>query len=170
MDSVGVAWAPSILAAVWRRGMTIMTSVLACSGPPPPAPAAVINATPAAVCVGDAFRTPIHLDSRGTAPSLTLVYTVPDPDAGAVKLAWSFSGVVCLQGFGKDQSCANPGYDVIVDTVEPDGTVDADDVFISVAGNVPTQVTLRVTNAAGGVTETQSTIAITPLDAGVCPL
>ena len=39
------------------------------------------------------------------------------------------------------------------------------------AGDNPVLVTLQVTNAAGGVTTTQTSITITPLDdAGACPL
>ena len=173
MDSVGVAWPASIVALVLRAQrvlLAIITCALACSGPPPASPGAVINATPSSVCVGDAFHTQIHLDSRGSSPTLTLVYSVQD--AGALTYAWAFSGVVCRH-IGDDPDCTKPGYDVIVDgsSVEPDGTIDNSDVLLTVSGNVPVQVSLTVTNAANTAASVQSTISITPLDdAGACPL
>jgi hypothetical protein len=149
----------------------------ACSGPPPQAPAAVITATPTSVCVGDNFQTPIELDSLGSSPLLTLVYTPPSADAAVaacalpgndVCYAWSFSGAVC-KGLSTDPVPC----DVIIDpgSVEPDGTVDGSSVLLTMAGDNPVLVTLQVTNAAGGVTTTQTSITITPLDdAGACPL
>ncbi len=139
----------------------------ACSGPPPPAPAAVINATPSSVCYGDDFRTSIHLDSRGTSPDLTLIYTKPDPDAGVPTTTWTFLGNTC-QDRTSDPTC-----DIAIDpgSVEPSGAIDFDTVTFTMRGDKPVQVSLRVQNAAGGVTETATTISITPLDdAGVCPL
>ncbi len=146
----------------------LIAALAACSGPPPAAPAAVINATPSSVCVGDDFRTQIHLDSRGSSPQLTLVYTRPDPDAGAITYAWSFSGAVCT-GFPTDP----PTCDVKIDSasLDPTGAINGSDVLFTMAGDRPVDVTLRVTNVAGGVTDTQLTVTITPLDdAGTCPL
>jgi len=145
-------------------------ALAACSGPPPVAPAAVINATPSSVCVGDDFRTQIHHDSRGSSPQLTLVYTRPDPDAGDITYDWRFSGAVCMDGNpdNPDGAC-----DVVIDSASFDPTfaITGTDVLFTMAGDRPVDVTLRVTNAAGGVTETHATITITPLDdAGACPL
>lgn len=152
----------------------------ACSGPPSNVPAAVINATPTSVCVGDDFRTPIHLDSNGSSPVLTLVYTKPDPDAGTIKYAWSFSGAVCvgipaspgdwvtLEGKAAD-AC-----DVLLDpsAVDANNDVNGTDVLLSVAGDRPVDVTLVITNVdAGGTLTAHTTITLTPLDdAGTCPL
>jgi hypothetical protein len=140
----------------------------ACSGPPPTVPAAVITATPASVCVGDGFKTKIHLDSIGSSPRLTLVYTPPDPDAGDLLYDWSLSGAVC-KGLDSDPSPC----DVVVDgeSVDATGAMSNSDVLLTMAGDRPVDATLVVKNAAGGVLEAHATISITPLDAtGACPL
>ncbi len=147
---------------------TIGVVLLACSGPPPAAPAAVINATPSSVCVGDDFRTQVHLDSRGSSPQLTLVYTRPDPDAGDITYDWSFSGAVC-KGLDSDPKPCN----VVIDgsSVDALGNINGTDVLFTMLGDRPVDVTLTVQNVAGGVTETHVTVSITPLDdAGTCPL
>jgi hypothetical protein len=152
---------------VGLRG-TIALIFLACSGPPPVAPAAVINATPASVCQGDALRTQIHLDARGSSPQLTLVYTRPDPDAGDITFDWSFSGAVCKNITSDPKVC-----DVKIDAASTDalGGVTGSDVLFTMQGDRPVDVALKVTNAAGGVTVAQLTVSITPLDdAGACPL
>jgi hypothetical protein len=152
---------------VGLRG-TIALLLFACSGPPPVAPAAVINATPTSVCYGDAFRTQIHLDSRGSSPELTLVYTKPDPDAGDLKFDWSFSGAVC-KGLDSDPTPC----DVKIDPSSTDalGDINNGDVLFTMAGDRPVDATLKVTNAAGGVTIAKLTVSITPVDdAGACPL
>jgi hypothetical protein len=144
-----------------------LTLLFACSGPPPVAPAAVINATPSSVCYGDQFRTQIHLDSRGSSPELTLVYTKPDPDAGDISFNWSFSGAVCT-GTNDPPVC-----NVKIDPASTDalGQIEGSDVLLTMAGDRPVDATLKVTNAAGGVTIAHLTISITPLDdAGACPL
>ena len=149
------------------RGTTAVI-LLACSGPPPVAPAAVVNATPSSVCYGDQFRTQIHLDSRGSSPELTLVYTKPDPDAGEIKFDWSFSGAVC-KNVDSDPAVCN----VTVDAASTDalGQINNADVLFTMAGDRPVDVALKVTNAAGGVTIARLTVSITPLDdAGACPL
>ena len=149
----------------WAAALTI---ACACSGPPPTAPAAVINATPNSVCVGDDFKTQIHLDSRGSAPALTLVYTRPDPDAGDLTYAWFVDGDVC-RGLDSDPSPC----DVVIDgsSVDALGDMTNPDLLFTMRGDRPVNVTLRVTNAAGGVTESRTTVSITPLDdAGTCPL
>jgi len=128
----------------------------------------VINATPASVCYGDSFRTQVHLDSRGSAPELTLVYTRPDPDAGDLQYDWSFSGGVC-KGLDSDPATCN----VKIDPASTDalGNVNNSDVLLTMAGDRPVDATLKITNAAGGVTIAKLTISITPLDdAGACPL
>ena len=127
----------------------------------------MINATPSSVCYGDSFRTQIHLDSRGSSPELTLVYTRPDPDAGDLQFDWSFSGGVC-KGTNDPPVC-----DVKIDDASHDalGQINNSDVLFTMAGDRPVDATLKVTNAAGGVTTAKLTISITPLDdAGACPL
>jgi hypothetical protein len=159
------------------RRLSWMVVCAACSAPPPQAPAAVITATPTSVCVGDDFQTQIELDSLGSSPVLTLIYSPPGPDAAVaacalpgndVCYAWSFSGAVCTGQPTDPNPC-----DVVIDpgSVEPDGTIDGTSVLLTMAGDRPLLVTLTVENAAGGVIQTQTTISITPLDdAGMCPL
>ncbi len=155
------------------RGVCIMVCV-ACSGPPPPAPSAIITETPSSVCIGDDFTTPIQIDSSGTSNELSLVSSPPSADASAPTLAWSFSGAVC-KGLPTDPTLPDggPWCDVKIDpgSLDPTGAVNGTSVLVTVAGDRPVFVTLRVQNAAGGVTEAQSTITITPLDpTGACPL
>jgi hypothetical protein len=142
---------------VGLRG-AIAVFVAACSGPPPVAPAAVINATPTTVCYGDAFRTQVHLDSRGSSPELTLVYTKPDPDAGDIAFDWSFSGAVC-KGLDSDPKICNVKIDGA--SVDALGQINGTDVLFTMAGDRPVDATLKVTNAAGGVTVAHLTVSIT---------
>ena len=151
----------------------------ACSGPPKTVPAAIVNATPASVCAGDAFRTSIHLDSSGSSPVLTLVYSKPDPDAGAIHYSWSFSGAVCVglaasPGSWTTLTGAPPTTcDVLLDpsSVDALNQVSGSDVMLSIAGDRPVDVTLVVTSDAGGTLAAHTTITITtPDDAGACPL
>jgi hypothetical protein len=124
--------------------------VLSCASPPPPAPSAVITASPASVCAGDAFTTLIALDATKSASRLTLVYVGKDPTEPPLSFAWSFSGA-----------------EVRIE----DGKQTDDKLVVRVAGDRPVHVRLRVTNAAGGVTDTLATIALTlPDDQGRCPL
>jgi hypothetical protein len=148
-----------------------------CSAPPPPAPAAIVNVTPGSVCIGDNFQTQVHVDSRGSSPKLTLVYSPPDSDAGDLIFAWRFSGAVCQGTLGGaamtlgGAPCSS--YDVLLDPsgVDALGNVNNSDVLLRIAGDRPVFVALQVTNAAGGVTETETAIPITALDdAGACPL
>ena len=141
-----------------KRTLAVAWGVIAvaCSGPPPTPPSAIVNVSPSSVCVGDAFKTPIHLDGSSSSPRLTLVYTRPDPDAGALKYLWTLSG---------DDIQVDDG------SKDSDGSLDFDSVNLKMAGQRPLHVTLTVTNAAMGVTVTDVTIPITPLAPdGTCPL
>jgi hypothetical protein len=151
----------------------------ACSGPPSNVPAAVIGVTPASVCVADHFQTPILLDSNGSSPVLSLVYAPPAPDAGDLVYVWSFSGAVCVgipasPGDWTDLTGATTtDCDVLLDPGAVDALHQVGDstVQLAIAGDRPVDVTLVVTNAAGGSLTAHATISITPLDdAGVCPL
>ena len=131
------------------RGLVCVLAV-ACGEPPPPAPSAVINASPKAVCVGDGFATAIHLDAKQSLPYLTLVYVRPPADSPPLKYTWSFEGSA---------------------TTLEDGSLDADALVVRMAGDRPLHVRLRVENSVGGVSEALTSIAVTPLDAsGACPL
>ena len=122
----------------------------ACAGPPPPAPSAVIEASPRAVCLGDGNATRITLDSSSSSPELTLVPVPRKPTDPPLGILWSFAG---------------SAYEIT------EGDPTADVVTLTMAGDRPLHVTLRVENAEGGVTEAVTTIAVTPRDAtGGCPL
>ena len=157
----------------------IVCVACACSGPPKSVPAAVVNATPATVCAGDGFQTSIHLDSNGSSPVLSLVYSPPDPDAGAIHFAWSFSGSVCTGipaspgGWTTLGGQATKSCDVLIDpeSVDALGEVNGSDVLLTIAGDRPVDVTLVVTSDAGGTLTAHTTITITtPDDGGACPL
>ena len=164
-----------------RAGQFVLAvaSAWACSGPPKTVPAAIVNATPTSVCAGDAFRTSIHLDSNGSSPVLTLVYSKPDPDAGAIHFAWSFSGAVCV-GLAASPSdwvtltgAAATTCDGLLDpsSVDALNQVSGSDVLLAIAGDRPVDVTLVVTSDAGGTLTAHTTLTITePDDAGACPL
>lgn len=123
---------------------------VSCGEPPPPAPSAVINASPKTVCVGDGFATAVHLDAKQSLPYLTLVYVRPPKDSPPLRYTWSFEGSAS--------------------TLE-DGSLDADALVLRMAGDRPLHVRLRVENSVGGISEALTTIAVTPLDAnGACPL
>jgi hypothetical protein len=125
-------------------------SALACGSPPPPSPSAVIRACPAAVCLGDAFTTGIHLDATKSAAHLTLVYVPPKPGDPPLDMRWSFSGAAMQYDTG--------------------GATDPD-ILVYTAADRPLHVTLHVENSEGGVAEETRSIAVTPLDAaGNCPL
>lgn len=136
-----------------RRGVFLAISPLllvACGEPPPPAPSAVINATPEAVCLGDEFKTTIRLDASDSAPYLTLVYVPPDPDDPPLAFEWTFSGS---------------------EKTLIDGSVYGAELSLGMKADRPLHVTLRVENSVGGVSTVTKTIAVTPLDEdGNCPL
>jgi hypothetical protein len=135
-----------------RRSLPYVLCALAvsCGEPPPPAPSAVINASPKAVCAGDGFATAIHLDAKQSLPYLTLVYVRPAPGSPPLKYTWSFEG----SGSTLDE-----------------GSLDADALVVHMAGDRPLHVRLRVENSVGGVSDALTSIAVTPLDeSGACPL
>lgn len=136
-----------------RRSVFLAITALlsaACGEPPPPAPSAVIDASPEAVCLGDEFETTIRLDASDSAPYLTLVYVPPDPDAPPLKLDWTFSGS---------------------ETTLLDGDAHSVELALAMKGDRPLHVTLEVENSVGGVSRVTKTIAVTPLDDdGNCPL
>jgi hypothetical protein len=122
----------------------------ACGERPPPAPSAVIQATPEAVCLGDEYETTIALDASDSARFLTLVYVPPDPDAPPLSFAWSFSGS---------------------EKTLIDGNLASPLLSVAMKGDRPLHVTLEVENDVGGVSTVTKSIAVTPLDAdGTCPL
>jgi hypothetical protein len=124
--------------------------VMGCGEPPAPAPSAVVRACPAQVCVGDDFTTWIHLDAKKSSAHLKLVYEPPAADDAPLDFRWSFAG-----------SAWN---------LEA-GTLDGDDIVVTLAAERPLHVTLRVENPEGGVAEALRTIAVTPLDdEGNCPV
>lgn len=155
-----------------RQSWAIVVT-LACSGPPPPSPGVVITANPTSVCQGDDFKTPVHLDSVGSSPELTLVFAAAQPDAGTLNYSWSVTGAVC-KGLPSDP---NP-CDVVIDpsSVDALGNLYNSDLLLTMAGDRPVYVSLTVTVAyadgtTGGSSTAQGVVPITPLDSsGHCPL
>lgn len=136
-----------------RLGLCALVALasVACGGPPPPAPSAVIRACPSSLCVGDDFATSIHLDATKSAPRLTLVEAPVDPNEPPLKIRWSFSGSEWL--FDNESQATAP------------------DILVSMAADRPLHVKLSVENSVGGTAEALKTISVTPLDeSGGCPL
>jgi hypothetical protein len=137
--------------ASFRTALLVGATALACGSPPPSPPSAVITATPEAVCQGDDYRTSVHLDGSKSSADLSLVYSPPAPNAPPLVYAWSFEGSEYMLSNASDPT--------------------SDAVDVTMAGDRPLEVHLQVQNAAGGVSVTLLTIAITPPDAsGRCPL
>jgi hypothetical protein len=137
-----------------------------CGQPPPPAPSAVISASPESVCYGDA-TTQIVLDASGSAPRLTLIPVPPDPGEAPLQFQWSFSGDAYV--WADDNMTHGAG--TLVDSATNKPVSNASVTVNLVTATRPLHVTLRVQNGEGGVTEALKTITITlPDPSGQCPL
>lgn len=138
---------------VWSRavGPALAAVVLsgACGAPAPGAPSAVVTSDPEAVCLGDDYRTPIVLDASDSAPRLTLVPAMPDPDAPPLGFEWDLSGSAWAL---------------------LEGDLDGERLVVAIAGDRPLHVELTVREPGGGVATTLHTVAVTEPDpaAGVC--
>ncbi len=152
-----------------RRWLALAALCLACGSPPPPAPGAVVNASPASFCAEQ--ETVIQLDSSGTSSHLTLVPVAPDPSEFPLTLDWSLPGHSAL-------SCAKTGKrpciegDPMIDhTHEVLEVGKTSTISVRAFGDRPLEVVLRVKNAKGGVGEANLTVPLTLLDDnGQCPL
>lgn len=122
-------------------GVVLATAVvaIACGGPPPSPPSAVITADPERLCAGDGGATLVHLDAKSSSPKLSLVAERPDPADLPLRFTWSFRG---------------SGY-----TIE-DGDLASDSLVLRVAADRPLHVTLRVETARGATAESMRTIPI----------
>ena len=128
----------------------------ACGSPPPAAPSAVINASPASVCANT--ESVVTLDSSGTAGHLTLVPAPPDKSEYPLKIKWTFPGhaiTTCEKTM--DRPCID-GVDRTSDSLMV-GDVSTMDVRVS--GDRPLEVNLHIENAKGGVNDARITIPIT---------
>lgn len=134
---------------LWRVGLALSWVAVGCGSPPPPAPSAVIVVAPSAVCAGDDHQTEIVIHARDSQSRLTLVPVAPEPSAPPLAIHWSFSGAEHR----------------IVDE-DPD----RQQVVLTIAGDRPLHVRLRVRNADGGEAIALTTVGITPPDSesGVC--
>ncbi len=128
----------------------------ACSAPPPGAPSPVIVLTPTTVCLGDDYRTPITLDGTSSSPALTLVPVVVDASAPPLQFLWTLSG---------------SAYRIT------QGSLTSSKLVVTMAGDQPLQVDLRVQNQSGTTADMAATVSVTLLvDAGgsgagsACPL
>jgi hypothetical protein len=119
----------------------------ACSSPPPPQPSPVIVTTPTTVCAGDDYKTPIMLDGTMSTSMLTLVPA--EIDGGQVSFLWTLSG--------------SP-YRLV------SGSLTDAKLVVTMAGDEPLQIDLKVTNGTGGSQDAVGTVSITLLEGGACPL
>lgn len=134
---------------MFRRGLFAFVSVLllACGGPPPDTPSAVILLTPETICQGDAMTTPVLLDGTMSSRHLSLVPLPPEdtsyPDGAMVvplQFAWTLEG------------------DAHVVTR---GSLSTSTLTILAAGDRPLHVRLTTTNLAGGTATSLRTLSIT---------
>ena len=142
---------------------------VACGSPPPPATGAVINALPASICEGE--ETVVQLDSSGTSPHLTLVPVPPDPSEFPLTLDWSFPGhppVSCATTDMRPCIEGDPTIDHTHEVLKTPGLVST--LSVRAFGDRPLHVVLRVANAKGGVNQAESTVSVTLLENGQCPL
>jgi hypothetical protein len=139
---------------------------LACGSPPPPAPSAVINASPASVCAGQ--ETVVVLDSTGTAGHLTLVPAPPDMTEYPLKVHWTFPGHTMTTC---EKTMTLPCIDGVDRTTDSLMIGDVSTVSVRVGGDRPLPVQLHVENAHGGANDAFMTVSITlPDESGNCPL
>lgn len=131
-----------------------LLALVTCGTPPPPAPSAIITASPASVCIDDGFATDIELDATNSARRLTLVPAPGDPDAAPLQFEWSFSGSqIEIQG--------DPSRDHLHD----------EQLTVRMKGDRPLHVKLHVVNGEKGTSDALVTISITPRNTdGTCPL
>ncbi len=125
----------------------LVLAAVGCAGPPPDPPTAVIDASPNAVCVGDAYRTPITLSGARSAARLSLVPAPPGPDEPPLTYAGQLEG---------------DHYAVL------DGALDTDALTVAMAGERPLHVTLTVTTEDGGEAETLRSIGVIVAGAPSC--
>lgn len=134
---------------MFRRAAIVFVSafLLACGGPPPDTPSAVILLTPGTICQGDAQRTSILIDGTMSSRHLALVPLPPEdtsyPD-GAMPIALTFAWT--LEGDAHTISA---------------GSLTSSTVTVTAAGDRPLHVTLTTTNLAGGTATSLRTLPIT---------
>lgn len=120
---------------------------LACIGPPPPVPSAVIRIDPGSVCEGDAFTTDVVLDGTSSMSRLTLVPAPIDPDEPPLLFAWRLDGA---------------------EHVVVEGTLDGPRIVARTAGDRPLHASLTVTNGDGASATTVRTVSITRPERTIC--
>jgi hypothetical protein len=129
------------------RVACLFALLVACGGPPPDPPSAVVSLSPATICEGDAHHTEILLDGTDSSVHLTLVPVAPDPDEPPLRFAWTITGAA---------------YEISA------GTHTSDLLAVTSAGDRPLHASLTVTNGAGGTATTLRTVSITAVDVERC--
>lgn len=120
----------------------------ACAETSPHPPSAVAVAEPDSVCLGDAHATPVLLDARESAQRLTLVPEAEPPDLPPLRYTWTLEG---------DE------HRVV------DGNLGSEQITVTLAGERPLHVSLRVESSAGSVSETMITVSVTEPESGPGP-
>ncbi len=121
----------------WVWGVVLL---VACADSLPHPPSAVAVAEPDAVCLGDGHTTPVLLDARESAQRLTLVPEAEPPDLPPLTYRWALEG---------------DSFRVV------DGSLESEQLTVTLAGERPLQVRLRVESASGGVSDTMISVAVT---------
>lgn len=121
----------------WVSGALLLA---ACAQSSPHPPSAVAVAEPDAVCLGDEHRTPVLLDARESAQRLTLVPEAEPPDLPPLRYFWELQG---------DE------HRIV------DGDLQSEQLTVTVAGERPLHVWLRVESSEGGSSETMISLSVT---------
>jgi hypothetical protein len=119
---------------------------LGCGAPPSPPPTAVIDASPSAICQGDAFETPIEISGARSAVQLSLVPSPPDPSV-PLEYTWELEGA---------------------EHMILEGALENAELTIATAGDRPLHVALTVTDEEGGRARTVRTIGLVIASASSC--
>ena len=123
-----------------RLGLGALLCVCACAPASPHPPSAVAVAEPDAVCLDDAHRTMVLLDARESAQRLTLVPEAEPPDLPPLSYRWRLEG---------DE------FRLV------DGDLTSEQLTVTLAGQRPLHVYLRVESSEGGVSETMISVSVT---------
>ncbi|MCS6798077.1 MAG: hypothetical protein NZ898_06060 [Myxococcota bacterium] len=120
---------------------------VACGSPTPVPPSAVIQITPAAICVDDAHRTPVTFDGSRSVERLAVVPVAGEP----VRFSWTLSGASWRLVSGSLQSPS---------------------LVVTSAGDRPLHASLLVTAPSGASARAIATLGLTvdgAADAGCAP-
>lgn len=117
----------------------IALALVACAGPPPSPPTAVVDLRPGAICAGDDYATPIVISGARSSSALSLVPAPPDPGAAPLTYRWDLRG----DAFALDA-----------------GSLDGPELTVRVLGERPLHASLTVIDEDGGEATSLATLGL----------